>query len=134
NAVYRAGFASSQEAYERAYRSVFDALPVLESRLASSRYLVGDSLTEVDWRLWVTLVRFDSVYNLHFRCNGARIIDFPNLWAYTRELYQLPGVAETVAMDQIKRHYYTTHDTLNPNHIIPAGPEKLDFLEPHGRG
>jgi putative glutathione S-transferase len=134
NGVYRAGFAASQEAYERAYRNVFDALPVLESRLASSRYLVGDTITEVDWRLWVTLVRFDSVYNLHFRCNGARIIDFPNLWAYTRELYQLPRVAETVAMDQIKRHYYTTHDTLNPNHIIPAGPENLDFLEPHGRG
>ena len=134
NAVYMAGFAESQRAYERAYRRVFDALPELESRLGSSRYLLGDSLTEVDWRLWVTLVRFDSVYHTHFRCNGARIVDYPALWAYTRELYQWPGVAETVAMDQIKRHYYTTHDMLNPKRIIPAGPERLDFLEPHGRG
>jgi putative glutathione S-transferase len=134
NAVYMAGFAESQEAYERAYRRVFDTLPWLEERLSSSRYLVGDTLTEVDWRLWVTLVRFDSVYHTHFRCNGARIVDYPNLWAYTRELYQRPGVAETVAMDQIKRHYYTTHDMLNPKRIIPAGPEHLDFTEPHGRG
>lgn len=134
NAVYQAGFAASQKAYDRAYRRVFDALPALEARLASSRYLVGDSLTEVDWRLWVTLVRFDSVYHTHFRCNGARIVDYPNLWAYTRDLYQEPGAAETVAMDEIKRHYYTTHDMLNPKGTIPAGPERLDFLEPHGRG
>ena len=134
NAVYMAGFAESQKAYDRAYRRVFDALPSLEERLAGSRYLVGDSLTEVDWRLWVTLVRFDSVYHTHFRCNGARVVDFPNLWAYTRELYQWSGVAETVAMDQIKRHYYTTHDMLNPKRIIPAGPEGLDFTAPHGRG
>jgi glutathionyl-hydroquinone reductase len=134
NAVYMAGFARSQGAYERAYRRVFDALPSLESRLASSRYLVGDALTLADWRLWVTLVRFDAVYHTHFRCNGARIVDYPNLWGYTRELYQWPGVAETVAMDQIKRHYYTTHDDLNPKRIIPAGPEHLDFTEPHGRG
>jgi putative glutathione S-transferase len=134
NAVYMAGFAESQRAYDRAYRRVFDALPALESRLSGSRYLLGDSLTEVDWRLWVTLVRFDSVYHTHFRCNGARIVDFPALWGYTRELYQRPGVAETVAMDQIKRHYYTTHDMLNPKRIIPAGPEHLDFTEPHGRG
>lgn len=134
NAVYQAGFAESQDAYDRAYRRVFDALPVLDERLAGSRYLVGDSLTEVDWRLWVTLVRFDSVYHTHFRCNGARIVDFPALWGYTRELYQWPGVAATVAMDEIKRHYYTTHDMLNPKRIIPAGPEGLDFMEPHGRG
>ena len=134
NAVYMAGFAESQGSYDRAYRRVFDALPSLEDRLASSRYLLGDSLTEVDWRLWVTLVRFDSVYHTHFRCNGARIVDFPALWGYTRELYQWPGVAETVAMDQIKRHYYTTHDMLNPKRIIPAGPEGLDFTKPHGRG
>jgi putative glutathione S-transferase len=134
NAVYMAGFAESQGAYERAYRRVFDALPSLDSRLSTSRYLVGDTITEADWRLWVTLVRFDSVYHTHFRCNGARVIDFDALWAYTRELYQVPGVAETVAMDQIKRHYYTTHDMLNPKRIIPAGPEHLDFWEPHGRG
>jgi putative glutathione S-transferase len=133
NAVYQAGFAESQEAYERAYRRLFDALPALDERLSSSRYLVGDVLTEADWRLWVTLVRFDSVYHTHFRCNGARIVDYPSLWGYTRELYQWPGVAETVAMDQIKRHYYTTHDMLNPKRIIPAGPEHLDFWEPHGR-
>ena len=133
NAVYQAGFAESQEAYERAYRRLFDALPALDDQLSTSRYLVGDVLTEADWRLWVTLVRFDSVYHTHFRCNGARIVDFPSLWGYTRELYQWPGVAETVAMDQIKRHYYTTHDMLNPKRIIPAGPEHLDFWEPHGR-
>jgi glutathionyl-hydroquinone reductase len=133
NAVYRAGFAGSQEAYERAYRAVFDALPRLEARLADGRYLTGDRITEADWRLFVTLVRFDSVYHTHFRCNGARIVDYPNLWAYTRDLYQQPGVAETVLMDEIKRHYYTTHDTLNPMRIIPAGPERLDFTEPHGR-
>ena len=133
NAVYQAGFSESQEAYERAYRRVFDALPVLDERLSASRYLAGDALTEADWRLWVTLVRFDSVYHTHFRCNGARIVDFPALWGYTRELYQWPGVASTVAMDEIKRHYYTTHDMLNPKRIIPAGPERLDWLEPHGR-
>jgi putative glutathione S-transferase len=133
NAVYQAGFASSQAAYERAYRRVFDTLPKLEERLAERRYLTGDRITEADWRLWVTLVRFDPVYNTHFRCNGARIVDYPNLWGYTRELYQWPGVAQTVAMDQIKRHYYTTHDSLNPSRIIPAGPEHLDFLAPHGR-
>jgi len=134
NAVYMAGFAQSQGAYERAYRRVFDALPELERRLGESRYLAGDTITLADWRFWVTLVRFDSVYHTHFRCNGARIVDYPNLWGYTRELYQWPRVADTVAMDQIKRHYYTTHDMLNPKRIIPAGPEHLDFWEPHGRG
>jgi putative glutathione S-transferase len=134
NAVYMAGFAQSQAAYDRAYRRLFDALPALEKRLSERRYLLGDRLTLADWRLWVTLVRFDSVYHTHFRCNGARIVDYPSLWGYTRELYQWPGVAETVAMDQIKRHYYTTHDMLNPKRIIPAGPEHLDFTEPHGRG
>ena len=135
NAVYQAGFAESQEAYERAYRRLFDALPLLESRLSVARYLAGDVLTEADWRLWVTLVRFDSVYHTHFRCNGARVVDFNALWAYTRELYGWPGVADTVAMDQIKRHYYTTHDMLNPKKIIPAGPEpeRLDFGASHGR-
>jgi putative glutathione S-transferase len=134
NAVYRAGFAESQASYERAYRAIFDALPRLDERLATRRYLFGDRITETDWRLFVTLVRFDSVYHTHFRCNGARIVDYPNLWAYTRDLYQQPGVAETVVMDEIKRHYYTTHDMLNPKRIIPAGPEQLDFTAPHGRG
>lgn len=133
NAVYQAGFAATQDAYERAYRRIFDALPELDRRLASSRYLVGDVITEADWRLWVTLVRFDSVYHTHFRCNGARIVDFPALWAYTRDLYQQSGVAETVAMGEIKRHYYTTHDMLEPTRIIPIGPA-LDFTAPHGRG
>ncbi|MEA2481332.1 MAG: glutathionyl-hydroquinone reductase [Thermoleophilaceae bacterium] len=134
NAVYQAGFAESQEAYESAYRRVFEILPELDDRLASRRFLTGDQITEADWRLWVTLVRFDPVYNTHFRCNGARVMDFPNLWGYTRELYQLPGVAETVAMDEIKRHYYTTHDMLNPKRIIPLGPEGFDLGAPHGRG
>lgn len=134
NAVYRAGSAQSQAAYERAYRAVFDALPKLDERLASRRYLTGERITEADWRLFVTLVRFDSVYHTHFRCNGARIVGYPNLWGYTRDLYQQPGVADTVAMDEIKRHYYTTHDMLNPKRIIPAGPEGLDFTAPHGRG
>ena len=133
NGVYRAGFATTQEAYDRAYRALFDALPKLEARLAERRYLCGDRITEADWRLFVTLVRFDAVYHVHFRCNGARIVDFPNLWDYTRDLYQQPGVAETVAMDEIKRHYYTTHDMLNPKRIIPAGPEHLDFAAPHDR-
>ena len=133
NGVYRAGFARSQAAYDDAYRALFDALPALDERLATRRYLCGARITEADWRLFVTLVRFDSVYHTHFRCNGARIVDFPNLWAYTRDLYQQPRVAETVAMDQIKRHYYTTHDELNPKRIIPAGPEHLDFTAPHGR-
>jgi glutathionyl-hydroquinone reductase len=133
NAVYQAGFSRSQGAYERAYRKVFDTLPELDRRLADRRYLLGDRITLADWRLWVTLVRFDPVYNLHFRCNGARIIDYPNLWGYTRELYQQPGVAETTAMDQIKTHYYTTHDELNPKRIIPAGPENFDLTAPHGR-
>jgi glutathionyl-hydroquinone reductase len=133
NAVYRAGFARLQGAYDRAYRAIFDVLPELDARLADRRYLTGERITEADWRLWVTLVRFDAVYHTHFRCNGARIVDFANLWDYTRDLFQQPGVAETVAMDQIKRHYYTTHDELNPKRIIPAGPEHLDFGAPHGR-
>ena len=133
DAVYVAGFSTSQEAYAEAFERVFATLDHLEERLASSRYLVADRPTEPDWRLFPTLVRFDSVYYSHFKCNRRRIVDYPNLWGYTRDLYQLPGIAETVAMDQIKRHYYTTHDMLNPSQIIPAGPE-LDFLAPHGRG
>ena len=101
--------------------------------LGERRYLLGERITEADWRLFPTLARFDEVYHVHFRCNYRRIIEYPNLWAYTRELYQWPGVAQTLAMEQIKRHYYTTHDELNPKHIIPLGPAP-DWDEPHGRG
>jgi glutathionyl-hydroquinone reductase len=133
NGVYKAGFSASQAAYEEAFENVFATLDRLEARLDSTRYLVSDTPTEADWRLFPTLVRFDSVYYSHFKCNRRRILDYPNLWAYARDLYQQPRIAETVAMDQIKRHYYMTHDMLNPSRIIPAGPE-LDFLAPHGRG
>jgi putative glutathione S-transferase len=133
NGVYNAGFARRQDSYERAFAKLFESLRWLEKRLAERRYLLGDRLTEADWRLFPTLVRFDEVYHTHFRCNYRRIVEYPNLWAYTRELYQRPGVAQTVAMEQIKRHYYTTHDELNPKHIIPVGPAP-DWEEPHGRG
>lgn len=133
NAVYEAGFAGSQAAYEEAAETVFATLSWLEELLGERRYLAGDRITEADWRAFPTLVRFDPVYVDHFRCNLRRLVDHPNLWAYTRELYQRPGIAETVAMDQIKRHYYTTHDSLEPTRIIPIGPE-LDFTAPHGRG
>ena len=122
NGVYRAGFARRQDAYERAFASLFDSFDWLEGLLGKRRYLLGERLTEADWRLFPTLVRFDEVYNLHFRCNRRRLVDYPSLWRYARELYQWPGVAPTVAMDQIKRHYYTTHDELNPKRIIPVGP------------
>ncbi len=135
NGVYRAGFAESQDAYDVAYARVAAILPALEERLSSRRYLTGDRITEADWRLFVTLVRFDAVYHTHFRCNGVKVAELPNLWDYTRDLYQQPGVGETVDMDQIKTHYYTTHDMLNPKRIIPAGgPRHEDFMAPHGRG
>ncbi|HLH15103.1 MAG TPA: glutathione S-transferase C-terminal domain-containing protein [Solirubrobacteraceae bacterium] len=133
NGVYRAGFARRQDAYERAFAELFDSLEWLERLLARRRYLLGARITEADWRLFPTLVRFDEVYNVHFRCNRRRLVDYPSLWAYARELYQQPGVARTVAMEQIKRHYYTTHDELNPKRIIPVGPG-YDWSEPHGRG
>lgn len=133
NGVYRAGFATSQTAYEEAVTGLFEALEELEERLGRQRYLAGDRITEADWRLFTTLVRFDAVYVGHFKCNRRRLVDFPRLWAYTRELYQVPGIAATVNFDHIKRHYYKTHDKLNPSRIVPAGPE-LDFLEPHRRG
>ncbi len=133
NGVYRAGFARSQRAYEHAFERLFDSLDWLEELLGSRRYLVGDAVTEADWRLFVTLVRFDEVYHVHFRCNRRRIVEYPALWDYLRELYQWPGVAETVAMAQIKRHYYTTHDELNPKRIIPVGPAP-PFTLPHTRG
>jgi putative glutathione S-transferase len=133
NGVYEAGFSTSQDAYEVACGRVFAGLDRLEERLESSRYLVADVPTEADWRLFPTLVRFDTVYYLHFKCNRRRIVDYPNLWGYARDLYQQPHIAETVAFDQIKRHYYTTHDMINPSGLIPLGPD-LDFTAPHGRG
>ncbi len=133
NGVYNAGFARRQTSYERAFTKLFESLQWLEQLLGEQRYLLGSRVTEADWRLFPTLVRFDEVYHVHFRCNRRRIVEYPNLWGYTRELYQWPGVARTVAMNQIKRHYYTTHDELNPKHIIPVGPAP-DWDEPHGRG
>jgi putative glutathione S-transferase len=132
NGVYRAGFARRQDAYEQAFAELFDSFDWLERLLAERRYLAGAQITEADWRLFPTLVRFDEVYNVHFRCNRRRLVDYPNLWGYARELHQLPGVAQTVAMEQIKRHYYTTHDELNPKRIIPLGPG-YDWSEPHRR-
>ena len=133
NGVYRAGFASTQVAYEAAYDRLFETLDDLEQRLGRQRYLVGDRITEADWRLFTTLVRFDAVYYGHFKCNRRRLIDYPSLWAYTRALYQVPGVAETVRMDHIKLHYYGSHRGINPTGIVPKGPD-LDFGAPHGRG
>lgn len=133
NGVYRAGFATSQDAYEAAYDRLFETLDRLEERLSRQPYLVGDRVTEADWRLFTTLVRFDAVYHGHFKCNRRRLVDYPSLWAYTRALYQVPGVAETVRMDHIKRHYYGSHPSINPTGIVPKGPE-IDFTAPHGRG
>jgi putative glutathione S-transferase len=133
NGVYKSGFATSQEAYDEAVGPLFDSLDWLEGILSENRYLTGDRLTEADWRLWTTLARFDDVYHGHFKCNRRRLIDYPNLWAYTRELYQIPGVAETLRTDHIVRHYHYSHDTINPYRILPTGP-KLDWDEPHGRG
>ncbi len=133
NGVYKAGFATAQQPYEEAAGELFAALDEMEACLARSRYLVsGDAPTEADWRAFTTLVRFDPVYVGHFKCNLRRLVDYPNLWGYTRELYQWPGVRETVSFDHIKRHYYTSHPTVNPSGIIPLGPE-LDFDAPHGR-
>ena len=132
NGVYRAGFALTQEAYEEAFQKLFAALDELEARLGRTRYLVGNRLTEADWRLFTTLVRFDAVYVGHFKCNLRRIADYPNLSNYLRDLYQVPGVAETVDLDHIKRHYYMSHRRLNPLGIVPLGPE-LDFEKPHDR-
>jgi putative glutathione S-transferase len=131
--VYRCGFAGSQRSYDHAFVELFDSLDWLEDRLARQRYLVGDRITEADWRLFATLLRFDPVYVGHFKCNRNRIVDMPNLWGFTRELYQWPGVAETVNLDHIRRHYYMTHPSLNPRRIVPGGP-RIDFTEPHGRG
>ena len=133
NGVYRAGFATSQEAYDAAVHPLFETLDWLEDRLSTRRYLCGAAITEADWRLLTTLLRFDSVYHLHFKCNRRRIVDYPNLWGYTRDLYQRPGVAGTLDLGHIVRHYHYSHETINPNRIIPINPV-LDFDAPHGRG
>jgi putative glutathione S-transferase len=133
NGVYRAGFASSQNAYEEAARGIFATLDQLEDRLSRQRYLAGRQITEADWRLFTTLIRFDSVYYSHFKCNLRRLADYPNLWNYTRDLHQVPGVAATVSIDQIKRHYYGSQRGVNPTGIVPIGP-LIDFTAPHDRG
>ena len=127
NGVYKAGFASTQSAYETAFDQLFEALDQIEQRLGDHRWLVGDQPTEADWRLFPTLIRFDAVYHGHFKCNRNRIVDFPNLWAWLRALYQTRGIAETVDLEQIKTHYYTSHPRINPNRIVPRGP-RIDFL------
>lgn len=131
--VYRAGFATAQKVYERAVRRLFDALGTLETRLSTRRYLLGPRILEPDWRLFVTLIRFDAVYHGHFKCNVRRIVDYPNLFGYLKELYQYDGIADTVNFDHIKRHYYMTHDDINPTRIVPVGPAQ-DLTAPHGRG
>jgi putative glutathione S-transferase len=133
NGVYMCGFARSQEAYDRQVGRVFATLDQLDRRLVSSRFLFGDSITESDVRLWVTLVRFDAVYYSHFKVNFRRIVDYPNLWGYARDLYQRPAFRDTTNFDHIKRHYYTTHGHLNPTRIVPQGPI-IDWEAPHGRG
>jgi putative glutathione S-transferase len=133
NGVYICGFATTQEAYEEAVTALFAALDQIDLRLSGSRYLVGENLTEADWRLFTTLLRFDPVYVGHFKCNIKRLVDYPNLWAYTRELYQVPGVADTIHLDHIKEHYFRSHGSINPSGVVPVGPE-IDFSEPHDRG
>ncbi|ELD1796803.1 glutathione S-transferase family protein [Vibrio fluvialis] len=132
NGVYRCGFATTQEAYEEAYDSLFDALDKVEAHLATHRYLAGSVITEADWRLFTTLIRFDAVYVGHFKCNKKRIADYPNLNGYMKELYQITGVKETTDFYHIKRHYYFSHTTINPTQVVPVGPE-LDLESPHGR-
>ncbi len=132
NGVYRCGFATSQKAYETAFKELFDCLDELESRLSKQRFLIGNRITEADWRLFTTLIRFDAVYYSHFKTNLRRISDYPELYAYTRDLYQQPGIKQTVNLEHIKQHYYYSHETINPTRIVPEGPE-LNFEEPHKR-
>jgi putative glutathione S-transferase len=134
NGVYRCGFATSQGAYEEAYDALFSRLDELERRLSQSRYLVGEQLTEADVRLFTTLVRFDAVYHGHFKTNRNKLTEMPALWAYARDLFQTPGIGDTVDFDQIKRHYYVTHGQINPTGVVPKGPELSGWQEPHGRG
>ncbi|MBP2473875.1 putative glutathione S-transferase [Crossiella equi] len=133
NGVYRCGFATSQEAYEQAYHALFARLDALTERLATRRYLVGDTITEADIRLFTTLVRFDAVYHGHFKANRHKLTELPVLWAYARDLFTTPGFGDTVDWDHIKRHYYATHDTINPTRIVPLGPDRTHWYEPHGR-
>ncbi|MCG9582103.1 glutathione S-transferase family protein [Vibrio tubiashii] len=132
NGVYRCGFATTQDAYEEAYNHLFESLDRLDAHLAKSRYLAGDSITEADWRLFTTLIRFDAVYVGHFKCNKKRIADYDNLNGYMKELYQVPGIKETTDFYHIKRHYYFSHTGINPTQVVPLGPE-LDLTSPHGR-
>jgi glutathionyl-hydroquinone reductase len=133
NGVYRSGFATSQEAYEEAVTALFATLDELDGLLGERRYIAGGQITEADWRLFTTLLRFDPVYVGHFKCNLRRLVDYPNLWPYARELYQMPGVAETASFEHIKKHYYGSHGSVNPSGIVPLGPI-VDFALPHGRG
>ncbi|MEV1317037.1 glutathione S-transferase C-terminal domain-containing protein [Micromonospora arborensis] len=134
NGVYRCGFATSQEAYDEAFRALFARLDALSERLDGQRYLLGDSITEADVRLFTTLVRFDAAYHGHFKCNRNKLTEMPVLWAYARDLFQTPGFGETVDFDHIKRHYYGTHRQINPSGIVPLGPDEAGWNEPHGRG
>ncbi|MGA3487913.1 glutathione S-transferase family protein [Micromonosporaceae bacterium DT55] len=133
NGVYRCGFAGSQEAYEKAYAQLFGRLDWLSARLEQQRYLIGDTITESDIRLFTTLVRFDAVYHGHFKCNRTKLTEMPVLWAYARDLFQTPGFGDTVDFDHIKRHYYQVHTDINPTGIVPCGPELEGWLSPHGR-
>jgi len=133
NGVYKTGFAQSQEAYEESFKALFATLDMLDLRLSKQRYLVGNTLTEADWRLFTTLVRFDPVYHYHFKCNLRKIGDYPNLSNYLRELYQYPGIAATFNLELTKQHYYQSHKNINPTGIVPLGPE-MDLEAPHNRG
>lgn len=134
NGVYRCGFATSQVAYAEAFIRLFDRLDWLSARLSEQRYLVGDRITEADVRLFTTLVRFDAAYHGHFKCNRNKLSEMPVLWAYARDLFQTPGFGDTVDFDHIKRHYYATHEQINPTRVVPLGPDESGWLEPHGRG
>ena len=132
NGVYRSGFATSQDAYDEAVNALFDTMDWLEDHLSTRRYLMGDRISEADWRLFSTLVRFDAVYVTHFKTDRARVVDYPNLWAYARELYQWPGVKETINMAHIRQHYFYSHETINPHRIVSTGP-RADWDAAHGR-
>ncbi len=134
NGVYRCGFAGSQEAYEKAFDRLWAALDWLEERLADRRYLMGDTITEADVRLFTTLARFDAVYHGHFKCNRQKLTELPNLWGYARDLYQTRGFGENTDFDQIQQHYYVVQDDINPTGIVPKGPDPAEWLTPHGRG